>query len=63
MAAADVQVGDRVRLAGGDELVVARLERDFLGIAGMVALIEDSGRRWFKQPLPGGTEVEVRRDA
>jgi hypothetical protein len=61
MRAADVQPGDRVRLASGQEILVSRIEPNFLGIAAMVAFIEDTPARWFKQPLPEATEVEVIR--
>ncbi len=56
--ASDVKVGDRVRAAGG-ELTVSRIEVAFMGIPDMVAFIEDTPERWFKQPLPLETPVEV----
>lgn len=57
----DVQAGDRVRLANGQELLVSRIERDFMGMDSMVAFIEDTPERWFKQPVPKGTALEVER--
>lgn len=63
IAAADVQPGDRVRLAGGRELLVSRVESPFLGREGMLAFIEDTPERWFKQPVPSGTELEVLRQS
>jgi hypothetical protein len=63
MTAADVQPGDRVRLATGAELEVSRVEAPFLGRDNLVALIEDTPRRWFKQPLPLTAEIEVSRPA
>jgi hypothetical protein len=62
MTAADVQVGDRLRLATGGELTVSRIEPDFLGMDGLVAFIEDSSERWFKQPVPLTAQVEVSRE-
>jgi hypothetical protein len=60
-AAAEVRPGDRVRLASGQEMLVSRIEPSFLGVDGMIAFIEDTPARWFKQPLPAGTDVEVSR--
>lgn len=57
----DVRAGDRVRLANGQELLVSRIERDFMGMDSMVAFIEDTPERWFKQPVPKGTPLEVER--
>jgi hypothetical protein len=58
---ADVRPGDRVRLATGQEVLVTRIESNFLGRASMVAFIEDTPTRWFKQPVPHAAEVEVQR--
>lgn len=57
----DVQVGDRVRLPQGGELVVSRIEPRFMGMDTLVALIEDTPERWFKQPVPSDAEIEVQR--
>jgi hypothetical protein len=59
--AADVRPGDRVRLATGAELEVSRIEAPFLGRAELVAFIEDTAARWFKQPMPATAEVSVSR--
>ena len=57
----DVQPGDRVRLASGREVLVSRIETSFLGRENMVAFIEDTPERWFKQPVQLTAEVEVLR--
>jgi hypothetical protein len=61
--AEEVRVGDRVRLANGTVVEVSRIEAPFMGVDAMLALIEDTSSRWYKQPLPKGTEVEVERSA
>jgi hypothetical protein len=58
-SARDVKVGDRVRVPNGTELLVGRIESPFLGRDGMLAFVEDTSERWFKQPLPVDTPVEV----
>jgi hypothetical protein len=63
MTAADVQPGDRVRLATGAELEVSRIEVPFLGRDNLLAFVEDTPARWFKQPLPLTAELEVSRPA
>jgi hypothetical protein len=55
VAAADVQAGDRIRLASGLEMQVSRIEPRLL------AFIEDTPDRWYKQPVPATAEVEVAR--
>lgn len=59
MAAADVRAGDRIRLATGVEMLVSRIEPRFLGRDGLIAFIEDTPARWYKQPVPEAAEVEV----
>lgn len=59
--AADVQPGDRVRLAPGREMLVSRIETSFFGREAMVAFIEDTPERWFKQPLQTAAEIEILR--
>jgi hypothetical protein len=61
MTAADVRIGDRIRLATGVEMLVSRIEPAFFGRAGLVAFIEDTATRWYKQPVPVTSEVEVSR--
>lgn len=56
-----VRPGDRVRLASGQEVLVSRIEASFLGRENMVAFIEDTPDRWFKQPVQLAAEVEVLR--
>jgi hypothetical protein len=57
--ASGVQPGDRVRLGSGREMVVSRIEPGFFGRDNVVAFIEDTDERWFKQPVPLTAEVEV----
>ena len=57
--ATDVKAGDEIRLQSGQSLIVSRVEPAFMGIPGMIAFIEDTPDRWFKQPMPGTTSVEV----
>jgi hypothetical protein len=61
MPAAEVRLGDRIRLGTGQEVLVSRIEPSFMGMDTMVAFIEDTSTRWFKQPVPGSSEVEVQR--
>jgi hypothetical protein len=62
VSAMDVKEGDRVRTASGQELTVTRIEAPFLGMDTMVAFVEDSSERWFKQPMPLDAKVEVHQD-
>lgn len=55
----EVQPGDRVRLASGEEVLVSRIEAPFMGRAEMVAFIEDTPTRWYKRPVPTSASVEV----
>jgi len=61
VTAAEVRAGDRVRLASGVEMLVSRIETRFLGRDGLIAFIEDTPARWYKQPVSQVTEVEVAR--
>ena len=63
VTARDIPAGARVRLPSGDELTATRVDRDFMGMDSMVAVIEDTPERWHKQPLPVDAEVEVQREA
>jgi hypothetical protein len=60
-AVTDVQPGDRVRLASGREVLVSRIETNFMGRENSFALIEDTPERWFKQPVRDGVELEILR--
>jgi glutathione peroxidase len=57
--ASEVEPGDRVRLPGGAELTVTRIEDGFLGRAELLCLIEDTPSRWLAQPVTRETEVGV----
>jgi hypothetical protein len=61
VTAAEVRAGDRVRLASGVEMLVSRIETGLLGRDGLVAFIEDTPARWYKQPVSQAAEVEVSR--
>jgi hypothetical protein len=58
--AQEVKVGDTVRTASGQVVLVSRVEAPFLGRSNMVAFIEDTPDRWFKQPVPSDSDVEIR---
>jgi hypothetical protein len=58
--ASDVRVGDRIRLATGAELLVSRVEPRLFGLD-MVAFVQDTPERWFKQAMAPSAEVEVLR--
>jgi hypothetical protein len=57
----DVEPGDRVRLPNGVELLVSKIEPNFMGREAMVALIEDTPDRWYKQPAAIDGPIEVFR--
>lgn len=61
MPANEIKAGDRVKLPGGDEFQVARIETPFLGRDNLAAFIEDTPTRWHSYPLPLTTEVEVQQ--
>jgi len=61
VSAGDVRPGDRIRLATGQVLEVSTIETAFMGRPDMVAFIEDTPERWYKQPMPGSATVEVNR--
>ena len=58
--AQEVKVGDMVRAQSGAVVIVSRIETPFLGRSNMVAFIEDTPDRWFKQPVVSDSEVEIR---
>jgi hypothetical protein len=57
--AGQIEVGTTIRLADGRELLVSRIEPEFMGRPGLTAFIEDSPRQWFKAPMATDTLVEV----
>jgi hypothetical protein len=61
VTAEDVRAGDRIRLANGAEMLVSRVETSLLGMDGLIAFIEDTPDRWYKQPMSQAAEVEVAR--
>ena len=61
MAASQIEPGDRIKLASGDEFVVGKIVERFLGRDNMSAFIEDTPSRWHSYPMPLTTEVEVQR--
>jgi hypothetical protein len=58
--AEQVKAGDTLRTQSGEVLKVSRIEQGFMGLPNMLAFIEDSPDRWFKQPMMADGEVEVR---
>jgi hypothetical protein len=57
--ATEVQPGDTVRIPSGAVVIASRVDSSFLGMPNMVAFIEDTPERWFKQPMLADAEVEV----
>jgi len=60
--AADVVPGDRVRLASGREMIVTRVERDFLGYDNLICFVEDTHKSWFAQAVSVTDEVVIVSD-
>jgi hypothetical protein len=60
VTADQVKVGDAVRTQAGDVVTVSRIDSGFMGRPNMLAFIEDTPDRWFKQPMMLDSEVEVR---
>jgi hypothetical protein len=56
----DVKAGDTVRTQNGGVVLVSRVEASFMGRSNMVAFIEDTPDRWFKQPMMSDSDVEIR---
>jgi hypothetical protein len=56
----EVKAGDAVRTKAGDVVIVSRIDTSFMGMPNMLAFIEDTADRWFKQPMGADAEVEVR---
>lgn len=61
VTAADVQAGERIRLPAGLEMHVSRIEPAFFDMPDLLAFIEDTADRWYKQPMPRSAEVQVLR--
>ena len=57
--AAALRPGDRIRLEDGTQMTVARVEQPFLGMDGLVCVIEDSQARWLARPMALDARVEV----
>ncbi|WP_249011600.1 hypothetical protein [Conexibacter sp. DBS9H8] len=57
IAAAEVQIGDRLRSRDGTEMTVTRIE-PFI-FPGMIAFVEDSDTQWFKLPAQPDAEVTL----
>jgi hypothetical protein len=58
--AEQVKAGETVRTQSGSVVVVSRVETSFMGMPNMLAFIEDTPDRWFKQPMTADADVEVR---
>ena len=58
--AEQVKTGDTVRTQTGSVVIVSRIDNSFMGMPNMLAFIEDTPDRWFKQPLTADADVEVR---
>ncbi len=56
----EVASGSSVRLSSGEVVRATRIERPFLGMAEMLAFIEDTPQRWYKRPARIDAIVEVR---
>ena len=57
--AEQVKAGDTVRTQAGNEVIVSRIDSSFMGMPNMLAFIEDTPDRWFKQPMTADADVEV----
>ncbi len=58
--AQEVKAGDTMRTQSGEVLMVSRVEAPFFGRSNMLAFIEDTPERWFKQPMQSDSDVEIR---
>jgi hypothetical protein len=56
--ATDVKLGDRVSVRDR-EILVTRIDQNFLGRANMLCLVESTDERWTCVPLPHDMDVEV----
>jgi len=59
----EVRIGDAVRTQTGAVVTVSRIDSSFMGRPNMLAFVEDTPERWFKQPMMADTEVEVRAES
>jgi hypothetical protein len=57
--AEQVKAGDTVRTQAGNVVIVSRIDNSFMGMPNMLAFIEDTPDRWFKQPMTADADVEV----
>jgi hypothetical protein len=57
--ATEVRLGDRLRARSGVELTVTRIDEEFMGLANMLAFVEDSEEQWFKMPALRDGDVEL----
>lgn len=57
--AREVCPGDRVRLPGGSELTVTRIDGRFMEREELICLVEDTPARWFAQPVGRNADVQV----
>lgn len=58
LPAAEVRPGQRIRIRG-TELLVTRVDRQFLGRDDMCCFVESTDERWACMPAPLTAEVEV----
>jgi hypothetical protein len=56
--ATDVKVGDKVSVRER-EILVTRIDQNFLGRDNMLCLVESTEERWTCVPLPHDMDVEV----
>ena len=57
--AAALRPGHRIRLEDGTEMTVARVEEPFMGMDGLLCVIEDSDACWLARPMARDARVEV----
>ena len=58
--AEQVKAGETVRTQSGERGGRLAIETSFMGMPNMLAFIEDTPDRWFKQPMTADADVEVR---
>jgi hypothetical protein len=57
--AAELEVGDRVRLASGRELTITKIKPRLLGNDDLICLVEETDEGWFAQGTFRTTELEL----